>query len=265
MLVVKKENATLKEHNHRLGELVLQRDGCIEQQRKEIERLTEELKACEKEKVEKEEQQRLNRVLKEEAVHHTAELQQARALWLALQQELARCRQEKELAEKECMRVECALRGSWVRWSGIEKAGDTAVQLQQQAAEATERRNRLAVQLDDCRREVRLLEGRSAAATEKVEKIQLDLEVGVAEGREKQAEQLQHRHWENLARGEAERYTLLVEEFDAMKEDHKQLFIRYMDVKSDNERLQRQVRERWACENSAEIWRPMRNWREHRC
>lgn len=139
------------------------------------------------------------------------------------------------------------------------------MQLQQQAAEATERRNRLAVQLDDCRREVRLLEGRSAAATEKVEKIQLDLEVGVAEGREKQAEQLQHRHWENLARGEAERYTLLVEEFDAMKEDHKQLFIRYMDVKSDNERLQRQVRERWACENSAEIWRPMRSWREHRC
>ena len=28
-----------------------------------------------------------------------------------LQQELARCRQEKELAEKECVRVECALRG----------------------------------------------------------------------------------------------------------------------------------------------------------
>ena len=75
------------------------------------------------------------------------------------------------------------------------------MQLQQQAAEATERRNRLAVQLDDCRREVRLLEGRSAAATEKAEKIQLDLEVGVTEGREKQAEQLQHRHWENLARG----------------------------------------------------------------
>ena len=111
MLVVKKENATLKEHNHRLGELVLQRDGCIERQRKEIEQLTEELKGREKEKVEKEEQQRLNRVLKEEAVHHTAELQQARALWLALQQELARCRQEKELAEKECVRVECALRG----------------------------------------------------------------------------------------------------------------------------------------------------------
>ena len=60
-----------------------------------------------------EEQQRLNRVLKEEAVHHTAELQQARVLWLALQQELARCRQEKELAEKECVRVECALRGRW--------------------------------------------------------------------------------------------------------------------------------------------------------
>ena len=54
------------------------------------------------------------------------------------------------------------------------------MQLQQQAAEATERRNRLAVQLDDCRREVRLLEGRSTAATEKVEKIQLELEVGVA-------------------------------------------------------------------------------------
>ena len=101
MLVVKKENATLKEHNHRLGELVLQRDGCIERQRKEIERLTEELKGREKEKEEKEEQQRLNRVLKEEAVHHAAELQQ----------ELARCRQEKELAEKECVRVECALRG----------------------------------------------------------------------------------------------------------------------------------------------------------
>ena len=100
MLVVKKENATLKEHNHRLGELVLQRDGCIERQRKEIERLTEELKGREKEKVEKEEQQRLNRVLKEEAVHHAAELQQARVLWL-----------EKELAEKECVRVECALRG----------------------------------------------------------------------------------------------------------------------------------------------------------
>ncbi|KAK8832675.1 hypothetical protein WA577_004070 [Blastocystis sp. JDR] len=222
MLVVKKENATLKEHNHRLGELVLQRDGCIERQRKEIERLTEELKGREKEKVEKEEQQRLNRVLKEEAVHHAAELQQARVLWLALQQELARCRQEKELAEKECVRVECAL----------QKAGDTAVQLQQEAAEAAERRNRLAVLLDDCRREVRLLEGRSAEAADKAAKVQLDME----------AERLQHQHWENLARGEAERYALLLGEFEAVKADHKRLFIRYMDVKSDNERLQRQCR-----------------------
>lgn len=97
--------------------------------------------------------------------------------------------------------------------------------------------------LDDCKREVRLLEGRSAAAAEKAEKIQLDLEVGVLSGNEKKAEKLQHRHWENLARGEAERYSLLVDEFNAMKEDHKQLFIRYMDVKSDNERLQRQVLE----------------------
>ncbi|KAM7455088.1 hypothetical protein BLSTO_04158 [Blastocystis sp. subtype 1] len=232
MLVVKKENATLKEHNHRLGELVLQRDGCIERQRKEIERLTEELKGREKEKVEKEEQQRLNRVLKEEAVHHAAELQQARVLWLALQQELARCRQEKELAEKECVRVECAL----------QKAGDTAVHLQQEAAEAAERRNRLAVLLDDCRREVRLLEGRSAEAADKAAKVQLDLEVGVASGVERKAERLQHQHWENLARGEAERYALLLGEFEAVKADHKRLFIRYMDVKSDNERLQRQCR-----------------------
>ena len=38
-----------------------------------------------------------------------------------------------------------------------------------------------------------------------------------------------------------ERYALLLDEFNEMKADHKRLFIRYMDVKSDNERLQRQV------------------------
>ena len=38
-----------------------------------------------------------------------------------------------------------------------------------------------------------------------------------------------------------ERYNLLLQEYNAMKEDHRKLFVRYMDVKSDNDRLQRQV------------------------
>ena len=50
--------------------------------------------------------------------------------------------------------------------------------MQQQAAEATERRNRLAVLLDDCRREVHLLESKSVEAADKAAKVQLDLEVG---------------------------------------------------------------------------------------
>ena len=36
LLVLRKENSTLKEHNLRLGELILQRDTCIERQEKEI-------------------------------------------------------------------------------------------------------------------------------------------------------------------------------------------------------------------------------------
>ena len=120
LLVLRKENSTLKEHNLRLGELILQRDTCIERQEKEIGRLSDMLKEREKVQVsasgrcdgqvEKEELQRLNRVMKEEALHHTTEMQQARALWLALQGELSRCRQEKETNEKEYLRVECALR-----------------------------------------------------------------------------------------------------------------------------------------------------------
>ena len=38
-----------------------------------------------------------------------------------------------------------------------------------------------------------------------------------------------------------ERYSLLLQEYNEMKEDHRKLFVRYMDVKSDNDRLQRQV------------------------
>ena len=51
------------------------------------------------------------------------------------------------------------------------------VQLQQQVAEATERRNRLALLVDDYKREVHLLESKTIDATDKVAKLQLDLEV----------------------------------------------------------------------------------------
>lgn len=115
------------------------------------------------------------------------------------------------------------------------------VQLQQQVAEATERRNRLALLVDDYKREVHLLESKAIDATDKVAKLQLELEVRAVRGSEAQAESLQHRHWENLTRGEVERYNLLLQEYNAMKEDHRKLFVRYMDVKSDNDRLQRQV------------------------
>ena len=84
LLVLRKENSTLKEHNLRLGELILQRDTCIERQEKEIGRLSDMLKEREKVQVsasgrcdgqvEKEELQRLNRVMKEEALHHTTEM-----------------------------------------------------------------------------------------------------------------------------------------------------------------------------------------------
>ena len=115
------------------------------------------------------------------------------------------------------------------------------MQRQQQVAEATERRNRLALLVDDYKREVHLLESKAIDATDKVAKLQLELEVRAIRGSEAQAESLQHRHWENLTRGEVERYNLLLQEYNAMKEDHRKLFVRYMDVKSDNDRLQRQV------------------------
>lgn len=47
---------------------------------------------------------------KEEAIRHGTELQQEKSISLALRQELARLRQEKELLEKDYYRVESALR-----------------------------------------------------------------------------------------------------------------------------------------------------------
>ena len=53
--------------------------------------------------------------------------------------------------------------------------------------------------------------------------------------------QLQKRHWEHLVQSDAEKYDLLLAEFNEMKKNYKDLFVRYMDIKSDNDRLQRQV------------------------
>lgn len=47
---------------------------------------------------------------KEEAIRHTAELQQEKSISLALRQELTRLRQEKESLEKDYYRMESALR-----------------------------------------------------------------------------------------------------------------------------------------------------------
>ena len=49
-------------------------------------------------------------MLREEAIHHTSELQQEKAVSLALRQELTRIRQEKESIEHDYYRVENALR-----------------------------------------------------------------------------------------------------------------------------------------------------------
>ena len=53
--------------------------------------------------------------------------------------------------------------------------------------------------------------------------------------------ELQRNHWESLTRSEIERSSLMKEEYDKLKEGYKDIYIYYMNMKSDNDRLQRQV------------------------
>ena len=231
VMVLKKENELLKKKNQRLGELVIQRDAYIASQRKTIDRLSgsaeqvESLKVdliAESEKqIEKEELQQSLRTLRESALHHTTEMQQMKATLLAVRQELDRVRQEHQSTEKEYYRVEMALR----------KNTELVLEQQQKLAETTERRNSLAILTDDQKREIRLLEANVEELKNKLDRLHLDFD----------ALQLQKRHWEHLVQSDAEKYDLLLAEFNEMKKNYKDLFVRYMDIKSDNDRLQRQV------------------------
>ena len=53
--------------------------------------------------------------------------------------------------------------------------------------------------------------------------------------------ELQRNHWESLTRSEIERSSLMKEEYAKLKEGYKDIYIYYMNMKSDNDRLQRQV------------------------
>ena len=53
--------------------------------------------------------------------------------------------------------------------------------------------------------------------------------------------ELQRNHWESLTRSETERSSLMKEEYAKLKEGYKDIYIYYMNMKSDNDRLQRQV------------------------
>lgn len=90
-----------------------------------------------------------------------------------MKQELLRCRQERESLEKEYFRVECALR----------KSNDSVVSLQQQLSDTVERRNSLSILVDDLKREVHLLESQNIDCNDKLNKLQLDYEVEIKEGR----------------------------------------------------------------------------------
>lgn len=225
MAVVKKENELLKRKNQRLGELIIQRDAYIASQRKTIDSLSSATDQTESLKAEKEELQRSLRALKESSLHHSTEMQQMKATLLAVRQELERCRQERESAEKEYYRVECALR----------KNNDLVLDQQQKLAETTERRNSLAILSDDQKREIRLLEGNIEELKNKLDHLRIDFD----------SLQIQKGHLERLLQSNTEKYELLLAEYNEMKQNYKDLFVRYMDIKSDNDRLQRQ------CENLA--------------
>ena len=149
-------------------------------------------------------------------------MQQMKATLLAVRQELERCRQERESAEKEYYRVECALR----------KNNDLVLDQQQKLAETTERRNSLAILSDDQKREIRLLEGNIEELKNKLDHLRIDFD----------SLQIQKGHLERLLQSNTEKYELLLAEYNEMKQNYKDLFVRYMDIKSDNDRLQRQVR-----------------------
>ncbi|CBK20174.2 uncharacterized protein [Blastocystis hominis] len=179
------------------------------------------------EQIEKEELQQSLHSLRESSLHHSTEMQQMKTTLLTVRQELDRVRQEHQSTEKEYYRVEMALR----------KNTELVLEQQQKLAETTERRNSLAILTDDQKREIRLLETNVEELKNKLDRLHIDFD----------SLQLQKRHLEHLVQSDAEKYELLLSEYNEMKKNYKDLFIRYMDLKSDNDRLQRQ------------------SWRELRC
>ena len=171
--------------------------------------------------IEKEELQQSLHSLRESSLHHSTEMQQMKATLLTVRQELDRVRQEHQSTEKEYYRVEMALR----------KNTELVLEQQQKLAETTERRNSLAILTDDQKREIRLLETTVEELKNKLDRLHIDFD----------SLQLQKRHLEHLVQSDAEKYELLLSEYNEMKKNYKDLFIRYMDLKSDNDRLQRQV------------------------
>ena len=173
------------------------------------------------EQIEKEELQQSLHSLRESSLHHSTEMQQMKTTLLTVRQELDRVRQEHQSTEKEYYRVEMALR----------KNTELVLEQQQKLAETTERRNSLAILTDDQKREIRLLETNVEELKNKLDRLHIDFD----------SLQLQKRHLEHLVQSDAEKYELLLSEYNEMKKNYKDLFIRYMDLKSDNDRLQRQV------------------------
>lgn len=85
--------------------------------------------------------------------------------------------------------------------------------------------------VDDGKREIKLLENKLLDVSNKATKLQLDY----------QEIELQRSHWENLMRSEVERTDLVRKEYNELKEGYKDLYIYYMNLKTENDRLQRQV------------------------
>lgn len=53
--------------------------------------------------------------------------------------------------------------------------------------------------------------------------------------------ELQRNHWESLMRSEVERVDSLQKEYNSLKEGYKTIYIYYLNLKADKDRLQRQV------------------------
>lgn len=114
--------------------------------------------------------------------------------------------------------------------------------------------------VDDHKKEFHLLESQLLTATDTIAKLQLEFQVDLNLTNNPQEADLQRSHWEQMVRCDVERTMQREKEYQEMKEGYKELYIYYMDVKADKERLQRQVHTHIRVYYSVNIWHRMQNW-----